>query len=97
MAAEFRNFAVPLECLLEADLKMHHMITASSINVTVWDILDLILIFYGFMKFGTRRDKLITTFNCTNKTVNICCFKAFPPACLYFSAHIVHMLPFIIS
>lgn len=35
LTAEFRSFAVPLESLLKADLKMHHMITATSINVNI--------------------------------------------------------------
>lgn len=36
MTAEFRSFAVPLECLLKADLKICHVNTATLINVNIW-------------------------------------------------------------
>lgn len=97
VTAEFRSFAVPLECLLKADLKMYHMITAISVNGTVWDLLDLILIFYGFMKFRTRMGKFITAFNCTNKKGYICCLKHFLQHACNFQHILCTILPFFMS
>ena len=73
VTTEFRSCAMPLEWLFEADLKMCYMITATLINANIWDIFVPFLIFYGFMEFKTRRDKLIITFNCRNMRVNKCC------------------------
>lgn len=97
VTTEFRSCAALLEWLFEADLKMCYMITAASINANIWDIFVLFLILYGFMEFKTRRGKPIIMLNCRNMRVNKFFSNVVSSAFLSFSAHIVHILPFIMS